>query len=76
MADDSGDGPACRKCGARPAGRAWLFVLGITLATLGFAPFDPGPLCDACRDRYNFLGVLMVAVVLVVAFVLVVVLLG
>jgi hypothetical protein len=53
-----------------------LFVLGMAVATLGFVPYDPGPLCADCRDRYNAVGVLVVAGALVVAFVLVVIALG
>lgn len=75
-AEGGTEGPACRRCGARPTARAWLFVLGTTLATLGFVPYDPGPFCEDCRDNYNFAGVLMVAVVLGIGFVLAVVLLG
>ena len=69
-------GPACRRCGARPASRAWLFVLGVTMLTLGFLPLDPGPLCEECRDRANFVGLLFVcvavAVVVLVTFVILV----
>ena len=75
-AEGEAGGPACRKCGARPAGRAWLFVLGMTVATLGLAPFDRGPLCAKCGAGYDFVGLLMLAFALVVGFVLVVVLVG
>ena len=66
----------CRKCGAAVDGKPWLFVWGSTLVTLGFLPFNPGPLCAKCKDSYNFVGLLMLGASLAVVFVLVVAWLG
>jgi hypothetical protein len=53
-----------------------LFALLATVLTLGFMPVSPGPFCSGCGDGKDFLGVLMVVTVTVVAFVLSVVWLG